>query len=169
MAQVTSSNSTADHSTQQISARLEALKLVKEWSAGLIVVQSGAIAVIGAFLQTVPSGWRLGLVIALLALLIFSIFIGAVAVLGTLPYIVQNLPNHPEQDIYDWRGGIEKSLLPFAKLRLGSLCLWQSRLFIMSMILFAIFAVSREHSAPEATHFVIDQPVKVQTLDTPQK
>src|SRR5947209_5146856 len=132
MSKVTASNYKADHSNQQLTARLEALKLVKEWSTGLIVVQSGAIAVIGAFLQNVPTGWRLILVIALLASLIASIYIGAVALLGTIPYIAQNIPKHPEQDIYYWEGGLEKTRFSLGNLRLGSMCLWQSRLFTLS-------------------------------------
>ncbi|MDQ3816443.1 MAG: hypothetical protein M3362_01980 [Acidobacteriota bacterium] len=156
---------------QLISVRLEALKLIKDWSAGLIVVQSGAIAVVGAFLQTVPSGWRLGLVIILLLSLITSIYIGAVAVIGTIPYIAQTLPEKPECDIYACAGGLEKAYVGkgLTNRNLGQLCLLQARLFTLSLVLFAIFAVSREHPKPEPNHVVVDQPVKVQTSDSAAK
>lgn len=149
-------------SGQIISARLEALKLVKDWSAGLIVVESTAIAVVGAFLQTVPSGWRLWLVIALLLSLISSIYIGAVAVMGTIPYIAQGLHETPERNIYDYAGGIKRDYLGLANFRLGRLCLLQANLFTLSLILFAIFAVSRERTALEANRVIIEQPVKVE-------
>jgi hypothetical protein len=100
---------------EKITARLEALKLVKEWSSGLVVVQSGAIAVIGAVFKTVPTGWSLALVIVLLVTLISSIYVGAVAVAGTVPYIVQSLPTNPDGDIYEQTGGMGGPAL-------GSLC-----------------------------------------------
>jgi len=117
---------------EKISARLEALKLVKDWSSGLVVVQSGAVAVIGALLKSVPSGWSFWLVIALLASLILSIWMGAVSVAGTIPYIVQKLPGDPDLDIYAQQGGMGGP-------KLGTQCLCQSGLFILSLILFGVF------------------------------
>jgi hypothetical protein len=155
-----------DTVNQNITTRLEALKLIKDWSAGLIVVQSTAIAVVGAFLQTVPSGWRLWLVIALLLSLIISIYIGAVAVIGTIPYITQRLPENPDCDIYTHAGGLKTTHKGLATLSLGQLCLWQARLFTISLVLFAIFAVSRERSTPEPSHVILDRPIQVETMDS---
>jgi hypothetical protein len=125
-----------------IAVRVEALKLVKDWSAGLIVVQSGAIAVIGALLKTVPTGGLLILVILLFTSLIASIYIGAVAVNGTIPYIVQILPTQKNCDIYAQKGGL-KSKSGLTHFTLGKLCLLQARIFIVSLILFAVFAIWR--------------------------
>ncbi len=156
-----------DPTGQHISVRMEALKLIKDWSAGLIVVQSGAIAVVGAFLQTVPSGWRLVLVVILLLSLIASIYIGAVAVIGTIPSIAQTLPEKPDCDIYACVGKLQRSYFGarWANRKLGDLCMLQARLFTLSLILFAIFAVSRERAEPGPNHVVIDTPVRVQTSD----
>lgn len=87
---------------EQIAARLEALKLVKEWSSGLVVIQTAAIGVVGGLFKSVPIGPALYLLIALLASLTLSVCTGAVSVMGTIPYIVENLPGDPDKDIYDY-------------------------------------------------------------------
>ncbi len=85
--------------------QLEDLKLVKEWSTGLIFVQSAAIAVVGGLLQNKPPNIiSLLIAIILFVFLIVSILMGAVSVVGTIPYIVQNLPNDIEEDIYQKKG-----------------------------------------------------------------
>lgn len=144
---------------QDIQVRLEALKLIKDWSAGLIVVQSGAIAVVGALLKAVPTGLNLALVLALLLLLIASIYMGAVSVIGTVPYIVQNLPKDPQCDIYAQSGGIAKG--PLGTLTLGRLCLLQAHLFVGSLLLFGLFAVFGQPTGPDRV--AIEQPTRVQT------
>jgi hypothetical protein len=73
--------------------------------------------------------------------LVAAVYVGAVAVAGTLPYIVQNLVRNPTSDIYSLHGGIPKGLI--AKLNLGQLCLLQARLFALSILLFAAFALAR--------------------------
>lgn len=146
---------------QDIQVRLEALKLIKDWSAGLIVVQSGAIAVVGALLKAVPTGWPLALVIVLLFSLIASIYMGAVSVIGTVPYIAQNLTKDPQCDIYAQSGGIAKG--PLGTLTLGRLCLLQTHLFVVSLLLFGIFAVFRQPTGPDRV--AIEQPIRVLTSD----
>src|ERR1044071_7997472 len=123
----------------QITVRVEALKLVKDWSAALIVIQSGLIAVVGGLLKTpVPENvvWLTGV---LLALLIVSIYIGSVMVSGTVPYIVQMLADQPRCDIYAQTGGNAKGRL--AKISLGRVCLFQGPFFVASLVLFAWFVL----------------------------
>lgn len=128
---------------EAIEAKLEALKLIKDWSTALLVVQSAAIGVVGTLVEKhPPSGSGLWLVIALFASLILSIYIGGVCVNGTIPYIAQNLPNNPTCDIYTERGGL-RSRRGQLRATLGSFCMWQARLFVISLILFAVFVVSR--------------------------
>lgn len=127
-------------STHDTSNYLEALKLVKDFSNGLVVVQSAAIGVIGTLLKQPPSGWHLIVTISLLLSIIYSIWVGAVWISGTIPYIVQNLPSklvskqskNEVFDIYSERGGVGGPAL-------GTQCQLQSNLFILSLALFALF------------------------------
>jgi hypothetical protein len=129
-------------STHDTSNYLEALKLVKDFSNGLVVVQSAALGVIGSLLKQPPSGWHLILTFLLLLSIIYSIWVGAVWISGTIPYIVQNLPSKLDFklsmdevfDIYKEKGGV-------GGLDLGAQCQLQSKLFILSLGLFALFVV----------------------------
>lgn len=127
--------------TEDIEIRIEALKLIKEWSSGLLFVQSAAIGVVGTMLTVAPIGWSLAVAIALFAALIFSIYIGAVCVVGTIPYIVQNLSTNPTCDIYSQRGGLKEKWWRIRNL--GEFCLLQAHLFVVSLVLFAVFAIFR--------------------------
>ena len=128
---------------RQINVRLEALKHIRDYSASLVVIQSGFIAVIGLLLKTSsPSGtFYLGI---LFAVLIVSIYIGAVAVVGTVPHIVQKIANQPDCDIYEQTGGIPKGWL--ATQKLGKLCLLQAHLFVGVLALFAVFVLFYSHT-----------------------
>jgi len=119
------------------SNHLEALKLVKDWSSGLIVVQSAAIGVIGTFLKQPPTGMYGVLTASLLTSLISSIVVGAVWVVGAIPYIAQELPSllqsNPKFSIYAQRGGKKGDRT------LGTMCEIQIFLFVSSLILFSLF------------------------------
>jgi hypothetical protein len=132
-----SSPSTVNH--------LEALKLIKDWSSGLVVVQSAAIGVIGSLLKQPPSGLFLLLTACLLFSLIFSIWVGAVWVNGTIPYIVQQLPallsRDPDLDIYQQTGGETDRKGNTRGLKLGEQCSLQSRFFVFSLVLLAVFII----------------------------
>src|SRR2546423_1956195 len=126
-----------------VEARLEALRLIKDWSVALLVVQSGAIGVVGTLIEKhPPTGILFWIVICLFASLIASIYIGAICVIGTIPYIAQNLPTNPDCDIYKQRGGLA-SRRGRPRATLGAFCIWQANLFLFSLILFAAFAVLR--------------------------
>ncbi|MFH1303548.1 MAG: hypothetical protein ABIK07_21040, partial [Planctomycetota bacterium] len=140
---------------EHVLVRIEALKLVREWSTGLIVIQSSAIAIVGALLNETPAGWYLFLVAALLVSLVISIWFGAVSVVGTIPYITQNLPENPASDIYSQRGGI-------GKLTLGQQCMLQGYLFVFSLALFSLTLVMRPHSEPKPT--MLKQPVDIRIM-----
>lgn len=123
--------------------KLEALKLIKEWSKGLIVVQSAAIVVVGGLLQSKPPT-LVSLIIAgiLSFFLIASIYMGAVSIIGTIPYIVQNLPQQPRGDIYAERGGLKLKRWRFLKERnLGNQCMFQANFFSISLVLFVVFMI----------------------------
>ena len=132
--------------------KLEALKLIKEWSKGLIVIQSAAIVVVGSLLQNKPPTLiPLLIVIALFFFLIASIYMGAVSIIGTIPYIVQNLPQQhiiqnlpqqPELDIYERKGGLKlKHWLFLEEKNLGKQCMFQANFFSISLVLFAVFMI----------------------------
>ncbi|NJM12948.1 MAG: hypothetical protein HC889_14715, partial [Synechococcaceae cyanobacterium SM1_2_3] len=86
-----------------------------------------------------PSLWVTVYLFILFAALIFSIYIGAVAVAGTVPHIVQKIANQPDCDIYEQAGGIPKGRL--ATQKLGKLCLLQAHLFVGVLALFAIYVL----------------------------
>jgi len=125
------------------STHMEALKLVREWSSGLVLVQSGALAVMGALLKQRPEGWHLLITILLIITLVFSIWVGAVWVSGTIPSIAQRLPhllaNNPGLDIYSESGGLLRRRLFYSNSRLGDECQLQSVSFMLSLLLFALF------------------------------
>lgn len=129
---------------RQINVRLEALKQIRDYSASLVVIQSGFVAVIGVLLKTSSTSGSIYLGI-LFAVLIVSIYFGAVVVAGTVPYIVQRIADNPGCDIYKETGGIPKGKL--AKQPLGKLCLLQAHLFIGVLVLFAVFILFYRNSA----------------------
>lgn len=126
-----------------VEVRMEALKLVKDWSTALLVVQSAAIGVVGSLIEKhPPDGWPLAIVVVMFFTLILSIYLGAVCVIGTIPYIAQNLPDKGKCDIYEERGGL-KDRKGRQNPKLGTFCIWQSRLFLASLVLFALFTILR--------------------------
>ena len=126
----------------RMQSRLEALKLVKEWSNALVIVQSGAIAVIGALLPRLGSNTPILIVVAFLFITMISgIVVGVNFVMGTIPYIVQNVSSKKNWDIYEQCGGIRSDKFKFSKENLGKYCLWQSNFFIASLILFAVLVM----------------------------
>lgn len=89
------------------SPQLEAFKLLKEWSTALVVVQSGAIAVIGALLKESNTVIELPYFGLSLICFVGSILVSA-HVVGTIPYNVQRLPELilKQKDIYRMRNYI---------------------------------------------------------------
>lgn len=124
--------------TEEVEVRMEALKLVKEFSVALIVLQTAAIGVAGSLLEKhPPAGWSLGLTAAMFAAFLVSIYIGAVCVIGTIPAIAQKLPASPGRDIYSMTGGLGGE----SRWTLGRFCLWQAHLFMLSLVLFILFVL----------------------------
>lgn len=127
-------NSSNQHGTNH----LEALKLVRDWSSGLILVESAAIGVVGTLLRQSPTGWYGLLTALLLVSLVGSIWVGAVWVVGTIPSIAEKLPMllqaEPHLSIYEQKGGL-KGEHP----SLGTECRLQIRLFLLSLVLFGLF------------------------------
>lgn len=130
--------------TRQINVRLEALKQVRDYGASLVAIQSGFVAVIGLLLKTSSNSGSIYLGV-LFAVLIVSIYVGAVVVAGTVPHIVQKIADNPGCDIYEQTGGIPKGKL--AEKSLGKLCLLQAHLFTGVLVLFAGFVLFYRNTA----------------------
>lgn len=88
-------------SDQKWTPYLEAIKLLKEWSTALVVIQTGALAVLGGLVKdgnvTNPTSW----LASSLGFFLASILVAA-HVIGAIPLIVQHLPQLAERhgDIY---------------------------------------------------------------------
>jgi hypothetical protein len=96
----------------------EALKLLKEWSTALVVIQTGAMAVLGGLLKNGSVGEaKIWLAISL-ACFLASILVAA-NVIGAIPPIVQKLPELVPKygDIYKMRNflGIPVWVLAFGE------------------------------------------------------
>ena len=83
---------------RRINARLEALKHIRDYSAFLVFIQSGFVAVIGSLLKTSTASVSTIYLGILLTVLIVSIYFGAVVVAGTIPYIVQYIADADKPD-----------------------------------------------------------------------
>ncbi len=96
--------------------QLEALKAVKEWSSVLLSVQAallGLLTIFGDLDSAARSDWRF---IVLVTALTASSLISA-NVVGAIPSMIQELADHPIDDIYAMRNrwGINLSLLAFGQ------------------------------------------------------
>lgn len=69
----------------------EALKLLKEWSTALVLVQTGAMAVLGGIIKDGIAANQKPWLAASFVCFLVSI-LGAAHVIGAIPKIVQNLP-----------------------------------------------------------------------------
>jgi len=94
----------------------EALKLLKEWSTALVVVQTGTLALLGSLLQAGKVRESTWLAVALACFVVSMLF--AANVLGAIPGLVQDLPQLVERhgDIYRMRNRIG---IPLTVLALG--------------------------------------------------
>lgn len=121
--------------------QFEAFKLLKEWSTALVVVQSGAIAVLGGMLKETNQGDHFPWLAVSLAGFLCSILISA-NVIGAIPYIVQRLPELivKQKDIYRMRNyiGIPIWVLAFA----------QHLLFAVGMLSFVGYLYFKPVSLP---------------------
>jgi hypothetical protein len=94
----------------------EALKLLKEWSTALVVIQTGAIAVLGGLVKDGKILGSFSWLTTSLVCFLASILIAA-NVIGAIPPIVQKLPELVDKygDIYKMRNylGIPLWMLAF--------------------------------------------------------
>jgi hypothetical protein len=82
---------------------LEALKMLADWSKWLVLVQTGAITVIGAFWkpEVIARAGFLSKILMSLTILCFAVSIVAAAnLLKSLPATAQRLPPPPGKDIF---------------------------------------------------------------------
>lgn len=114
----------------------EALKLLKEWSTALVVVQSGAMAVIGSMVKDGNVGTAKPYLAMAIICFLFSILVAA-NVVGAIPKIAQNLPVLVERygDIYKMRNSFG--------IPLTCLALAEHLLFALGVISFAAFLCLR--------------------------
>ncbi|MCK9377557.1 MAG: hypothetical protein M0P73_15570 [Syntrophobacterales bacterium] len=96
--------------------QFEAIKLLKEWSTALVVIQSGALAIIGNILKNGDTVNHLNWIFVSMVSFLASILV-AVNVIGAIPPIVQRLPKLVEScdDIYKMKNylGIPLWILAF--------------------------------------------------------
>ncbi len=116
---------------------LEALKLLKDWSSGLVLVQGGIMSVIGALLKGTEQ--KAARVTALLSFVASVLSIVAAAnVLGSLPTIAENLGRTAGQSIYDQPANM--------LLTVRTNCTLEATFFIIGLIFFIAFAWLRRET-----------------------
>jgi hypothetical protein len=116
---------------------LAALGLLKDWSSSLLVVQSSALAVIGALVK--DSSSPKARLFALCSVACFVISICAAAnLLGSLPYLAQSAASI--SDIYKEEGNLNIPIYYSATA--------QVVFFVCGLISFVMFAWSRTASGP---------------------
>lgn len=97
-------------------SQFEAIKLLKEWSTALVVIQSGALAIIGNILKNGDNVDHFSWIFASMVSFLASILVAA-NVIGGIPPIVQRLPKLVDScdDIYKMKNylGIPLWILAF--------------------------------------------------------
>lgn len=121
---------------QDLLPMFEAMKLLKEWSQMLVVAQTGMITAIAAFVQS-PSSLRSRRWLWT-SLLCFGVsIIVALNVVGTIPWLTQQLPNLAQHggDIYQFRNWLG--------IKVYVLATGQHLSFVAGLACFLVFLMTR--------------------------
>ena len=116
---------------------LEAIKFLKEWSTSLVVIQSGALAVIGHILT--DGGLTTKRWIIVLSMISFLLSIATAAhLIGAIPYLVQHFPKRlkAQADIY--------RMTNYFGIPLWCLALTQHVFFFVGIIAFSAFVMAQD-------------------------
>jgi hypothetical protein len=129
----------------EFQCRVEALKQIREWSSGLISIQTAGVAAIGLWLQREAGDWSFWWSVLALFTLLASILIGAVFLGSTIPYAIAHVPyrRRDESDIFHYIGGR-------GKYSIGTWVKLQSILFFVSLVAFVFSAATavKKESVP---------------------
>jgi hypothetical protein len=119
---------------EELQPYLEALKLLKEWSSTLLILQTGILAAVGAFLDKAKIAEGRRWLIASLIFFTVSIVI-ALNVIGMIPWLTQKLPDYAirYKDIYQFPDYIG---IPVWVLTFG-----QHLSFLAALVSFLVFAI----------------------------
>ena len=111
---------------------LEGVKLLKDWSNILLVVQTGAIGFIGTALDENTNDWA-KLAVSISVVCFAASILAAANLLGSLPNVV--MKSGTIKDIYDEKGNLCITVRDSAFL--------QGTFFVLGITWFAFFAVIR--------------------------
>jgi hypothetical protein len=123
----------------------EALKLLKEWSTALVVIQTGAMAVLGGLVKDGVKPDAFPWLVTSLICFILSILVAA-HVIGAMPPIMQKLPEKVEQygDIYKMQN--------YLHIPIGILAFSEHILFMAGLVSFGFFVFYQAGDTGGATH-----------------
>ena len=148
---------TGDASDRLMKCRMEALKLIQEWSKGLIGIQTGAVAAVGFWLQREAGDFSHVAAVIALGFLIVSLFCSTCFLWTTIPTAIAQLPRKSDSahddNVYNYTGG---GTWPISRMMD-----WQAGLFMCSVVCFTIAAVFATH---EKQPTVIDGRLEVQQV-----
>jgi len=121
--------------------RIEGLKLLKDWSTGLVTIEGIAIGFIGTLLKSAPAANASWVAITSIVFFVLSI-ISASIILGVLPWLA--LPNTPDETArkIDKNRVYEAPTIVFGS-TVGFWCGCEGWLFVLGIIFFAIFVVNQ--------------------------
>lgn len=123
----------------------EALKLLKEWSTALVVIQTGAMAVLGGLVKNGVKADAFPWLVTSLVCFLVSILVAA-HVIGAIPPIMQKLPELVERygDIY--------KMPNFFRIPIWVLAFSEHILFIVGLVSFGLFVFYQAGDAGAANH-----------------
>jgi hypothetical protein len=123
----------------------EALKLLKEWSTALVVIQTGAMAVLGGLVKDGVNTDAFPWLVTSLVCFLVSILVAA-HVTGAIPPIMQKLPELVERygDIY--------KMPNYFRIPLGVLAFSEHILFAVGLGCFGIFVFYQAGDLGAANH-----------------
>ena len=132
---------------EKSSARLESIKMVKEWSVWLVTLQGAACTVLWGPLKQQSVEQSLGYFLLLFGWLIFVLsIITATVLLGLLPRVVESLADE------DLRLDDKKvSALPvYRKITIGHFMFVEHALLIIGILFIFVFVLIRESKTGDA-------------------
>jgi Trk-type K+ transport system membrane component len=132
---------------EKSSARLESIKMVKEWSVWLVTLQGAACTVLWQPLKQQSVEQSLGYFLLLLGWLTFVLsIITATVLLGLLPRVVESLADQDSR-LYDKR---VSSLPVYRKITISHFMFVEHALLIIGILFILIFVLARQPKGDDA-------------------
>ncbi|MEL6168718.1 MAG: hypothetical protein AAFR35_08495 [Pseudomonadota bacterium] len=123
-----------------IELTLEAIRLLRDWSQSLIVLETALIAFVGTLIKTTPERLAFYTALATLFCLLGSILAG-VNVIASLPSAVGAAPETTPRGLYDLPANLRGTIRTSAAA--------QGTLFVAGLVFLAFFVVLRRSAAPD--------------------